>query len=1279
MAITISDEFKAGTAKGILANAKEIEYDPSETGTSAVTTVTAAINSLKKGMVENGSAFDITKYNNNTTYSGLTQAISGNNVPVNERSGGMSVKFVNSTTNKYEQWRYVGTVITGTTFTTLSNWMMGSGGDGVFDISGYSNPATPVKYANLQAALGTDGANVPSNLRTGGMTVKFINSSTNKYEEWRYMINSVTNSDFTTLTNWQGIDDKPMKDSQNLVKSGSVYDAYINQVYLTGGDTSAPEPVGFIASADTVWNKGEQIIPASAQTQVRENLGFGDGNIDAKPTSGSTNVVTSGGIFQELQTIEANTQSMISSAITEMVELLDNAAVRYDQPQSLTSVEQSQALSNIGISGIDDVPTDGSNNLVKSGGVKEELVLGSVYDVSAHNSGTTFSSLSALLSDENLNTLIPSSVRKGGMSIKFVQSSDNNYVQYMYKVTDTATVATFTDVANWEKVNLEEEVNQLDAEINGASTFNHAVVASGGSMAFNPITLSQNGDSLEISVKFSADLTANQAFAFTRYGENIAVSLKAANIGIKNSSHQWVTGYNAGSGQKSFGEGIVIYDGTSIKLAYENSKLNLYVGGVLFDSSDVQPEVKIDTLCGVHGESNYWIGEIYKFEYTHNGVTKNFIEFDGFTKNSGVTLVYDQEGGMDARITDNANNIESLDGRVTNLESEILQVQDLKSSLNFANGYYNPTTGKFTPQTSGSRHISTTNYIAGGFKLIPKDSNWRVYRLVGYDENFTTVFVSVNDAYEYGDTVQANIDGCKYYRLTMELSSGSAYPSSDCISSMLPIDSVVEQMEEDVNSLNKSTRKELKGTLIMAQGYYHQGNGSWNEQAEGKTISCSNYINGGITIIPLDNTWMVYSVVGYSSDKRIISVLSGANLGRGEAVKVSGAYYYRFTMYHEGSNVTPLDECVVSVISETAIEGVSRINYDIANNLPADCQQLDFNFDLSLISPNYDTTTFPADVAAVYALWESLRTAHADYITKSSAADDYEETPSYLPAPIYLYKFLPSKNRIDKSRHIKVLLYAGEHPNEKPSITTPYEVMRAITEDWSTSKDLELLRSMIDIYVIPCLSPWGYNNNSRINSRGVNLNRNAATINWQSGEIGANYGGTSAASEYETQVLQYYINTIQPDITIDVHAGGTNTYGVICTVDAFINDLKYNVQPDADLVTTITKTGSNRFIIDDSVNFPQDLNVNLADANIQIESVMKEVTAVDSYHGESGNYALEHGVRLPVLIELCGDCSWVNGSYSASNHRWDANMAKGNSRYLMNVLMRLVKYMSEKL
>ena len=43
-----------------------------------------------------------------------------------------------------------------------------------------------------------------------------------------------------------------------------------------------------------------------------------------------------------------------------------------------------------------------------------------IYDVSAHNNGASFASLSALLSNENLSTLIPSAIRCGGMTIRFI-------------------------------------------------------------------------------------------------------------------------------------------------------------------------------------------------------------------------------------------------------------------------------------------------------------------------------------------------------------------------------------------------------------------------------------------------------------------------------------------------------------------------------------------------------------------------------------------------------------------------------------------------------------------------------------------------------------------------------------------------------------------------------------------------------------------------------------------------------------------------------------------
>lgn len=70
-----------------------------------------------------------------------------------------------------------------------------------------------------------------------------------------------------------------------------------------------------------------------------------------------------------------------------------------------------------------------------------------IYDVSAHNDCAVFGSLQDLLSSSNLSTLIPTSVRHGGMSIRFVQSSDNKYVQYRL-IADTFN----TNIANWQGV-----------------------------------------------------------------------------------------------------------------------------------------------------------------------------------------------------------------------------------------------------------------------------------------------------------------------------------------------------------------------------------------------------------------------------------------------------------------------------------------------------------------------------------------------------------------------------------------------------------------------------------------------------------------------------------------------------------------------------------------------------------------------------------------------------------------------------------------------------------
>ena len=98
----------------------------------------------------------------------------------------------------------------------------------IYDIS----KATGQSYENLSDAL--SGNNVPLEVREGGMSVRFVQTSDNKYVQYRLM-SSAWN---TNVANWQGVDDEPTINSNNLVKSEGVFYNTINrsrkEINITG-------------------------------------------------------------------------------------------------------------------------------------------------------------------------------------------------------------------------------------------------------------------------------------------------------------------------------------------------------------------------------------------------------------------------------------------------------------------------------------------------------------------------------------------------------------------------------------------------------------------------------------------------------------------------------------------------------------------------------------------------------------------------------------------------------------------------------------------------------------------------------------------------------------------------------------------------------------------------------------------------------------------------------------------------------------------------------------
>lgn len=93
----------------------------------------------------------------------------------------------------------------------------------------------------------------------------------------------------------------------------------------------------------------------------------------------------------------------------------------------------------------------------------------------------------------------------------------------------------------------------------------------------------------------------------------------------------------------------------------------------------------------------------------------------------------------------------------------------------------------------------------------------------------------------------------------------------------------------------------------------------------------------------------------------------------------------------------------------------------------------------------------------------------------------------------------------------------------------------------------QLIRDNFNLYYIPSMNPWGYENVKYNNSRGVNLNRNFDNL-WELYEGGAHgtnlYKGISVESESETKHTVKKFNEIKPYIAINCHTTTGSGNGV---------------------------------------------------------------------------------------------------------------------------------------
>jgi hypothetical protein len=197
----------------------------------------------------------------------------------------------------------------------------------------------------------------------------------------------------------------------------------------------------------------------SAITAINNNIG--NGYVYAGVATPSTSPVT-GKVFY--LAVQAGTYTNFGNAVVTA----GLNVIKYNG--SAWSVDQ--------VIAIDAEPTQGSDHLVKSGGVLGSIIQnGPAFDLSAYNAQggvlATYADLSAALTALNA---LPADFKKGGMSIKFVLSSDNKYVQFRYTLqyenTNTGN-AKFVNVANWQEEDV-EKINKSVSSIN--NTFDNIVI-----------------------------------------------------------------------------------------------------------------------------------------------------------------------------------------------------------------------------------------------------------------------------------------------------------------------------------------------------------------------------------------------------------------------------------------------------------------------------------------------------------------------------------------------------------------------------------------------------------------------------------------------------------------------------------------------------------------------------------------------------------------------------------------------------------------------------------
>ena len=151
-------------------------------------------------------------------------------------------------------------------------------------------------------------------------------------------------------------------------------------------------------------------------------------------------------------------------------------------------------------------------------------------------------------------------------------------------------------------------------------------------------------------------------------------------------------------------------------------------------------------------------------------------------------------------------------------------------------------------------------------------------------------------------------------------------------------------------------------------------------------------------------------------------------------------------------------------------------------------------------------------------------------------------TRTDLGTPIALF----SSHSLEEISTLRpILLMGGVHGDEPLGVHLAQQTLKLLEKDLRN-------KILVPWVLIPCLNPDGYKNNTRVNGRGVDLNRNYPSKSWSPTAEKERYNpGPHPASEAETKAIVGLIEKTKPRLIIHCHSWEPM---VVCAGEPGLND-----------------------------------------------------------------------------------------------------------------------------